>query len=134
MLNSYTGEPVITRISGKGNVYVDIKTIPTTTPCQYIVSNNISLYGTDNTNLYYFNTIDNKWYTTNITSQQTTITKPDFASNPNFDNSQKNCKFKTTLCASKSSLWYYNQNITTNCLYYINLDENGNLIEFFDTK
>ena len=134
MLNSYTGEPVITRINGRGSVYIDIETIPNTTPCQYITSNNISLYGTDNTNLYYFNIIDNKWYTTNITSQQTTITKPDFASNQSANTSLINCRFKTTLSASKFSLWYYNQLMTTNCLYYINLDENGTPIMNDDTN
>ena len=126
--NYYKGEPAITTINNQGIIYANIKNITKESPCEYIVSNNTGIYGTDNKNLYYFNNNDNKWYITYIKPNKPTVT------NPSFNNTKKVCRFKTTLCASKSTLWYYNdnlndkQNINIDCLYYINLDLKGNPI------
>jgi len=122
--NYYKGEPIIKTINNAGTVDIDIQTVTKTTPCEYIASNNIGLYGTDNKNLYYFNKTDNKWYITPIKPILPSITNPDF------NNTKTNCSFKKNLFASKSTLWYYydtlNEMVRVDCLYYINLDANGN--------
>ena len=121
--NYYNGEPFIKIINNAGTVDIDIQNVTKTTPCEYISSNNIGLYGTDNKNLYYFNKTDNKWYITPIKSILPTITNPDF------NNTKTNCRFKTYLFSSKSTLWYYydtlNEIVNVDCLYYVNLDSNG---------
>ena len=100
--NYYIGEPIINNIKNtlipQGEVDVNIQMIENSTPCTYIASNNIGLYCTDNINLYYFNTVDNKW---NMTAIKPTKLNASALRKPYFDITNNKCNYQTTLVASK---------------------------------
>ena len=88
--NYYKGEPLINTVNHPGTIDVNIQTITKLSPCEYIASNNIGLYGTDNVHLYYFNNSVKKWYKTPILRVSPSITNPLYNTNNTY------CTFKTT--------------------------------------